>query len=68
MVGAEFRACNHHPSPMTRCCLNPHAPCKAGITSTHGPRYVLTLQQLPELPDDVLEIPRMDVEFRDVEF
>lgn len=26
------------------------------------------MRQLPELPDDVCEIPRMDVEFRDVEF
>jgi len=46
----------------------PACALQSGIASTHGPRYVLTLQQLPELPDDVLEIPRMDVEFRDVEF
>jgi hypothetical protein len=26
------------------------------------------MQQLPELPDDVFEIPRMDIEFRDIEF
>ena len=33
-----------------------------------APSLFALMQQLPELPDDVLEIPRMDVEFRDVEF
>ena len=26
------------------------------------------MQQLPEVPDEVHEIPRMDIEFRDVKF
>jgi PHD/YefM family antitoxin component YafN of YafNO toxin-antitoxin module len=33
-----------------------------------APSLFALMQQLPELPDDVLEIPRMDVEFRDVDF
>jgi hypothetical protein len=33
-----------------------------------APSLFTLMQQLPELPDDVLEIPRMDVEFREVEF
>lgn len=33
-----------------------------------APSLFALMQQLPELPDDVLEIPRMEVEFRDVEF
>ena len=32
-----------------------------------APSLFALMQQLPELPDDVLEIPRMVVEFRDVE-
>lgn len=31
-----------------------------------APSLFALMQQLPELSDDVLEIPRMDVEFRDV--
>jgi PHD/YefM family antitoxin component YafN of YafNO toxin-antitoxin module len=33
-----------------------------------APSLFALMQQLPELPDDVLEIPRMDIEFRDVDF
>jgi PHD/YefM family antitoxin component YafN of YafNO toxin-antitoxin module len=33
-----------------------------------APSLFALMQQLPELPDDVLEIPRMDVDFRDVDF
>jgi len=32
-----------------------------------APSLFALMQQLPELPDDVFEIPRMDIEFRDVE-
>jgi hypothetical protein len=32
-----------------------------------APSLFALMQQLPELPDDVLEIPRMEIEFRDVE-
>ena len=32
-----------------------------------APSLFALMQQLPELPEDVAEIPRMDVEFRDVE-
>jgi hypothetical protein len=32
-----------------------------------APSLFALMQQLPALPDDVLEIPRMDIEFRDVE-
>ena len=32
-----------------------------------APSLFALMQQLPELPDDVSDIPRMDVAFRDVE-
>ena len=33
-----------------------------------APSLFALMQQLPELPDDVFEIPRMAIEFREVEF
>ena len=39
-----------------------------GCAGEKAPWLFALMQQLPELPDDVLEIPCMDVEFRDVEF
>jgi hypothetical protein len=33
-----------------------------------APSLFTQMQQLPELPDDVAEIPRVEIEFRDVEF
>jgi len=33
-----------------------------------APPLFALMQQLPELPEDVFEIPRMDIEFREVEF
>jgi hypothetical protein len=33
-----------------------------------APSLFSLMQQLPELPDDVVEIARMDMEFRDAEF
>jgi hypothetical protein len=32
-----------------------------------APSLFALMQQLPELPDDVFEVPRMEVGFRDVE-
>jgi hypothetical protein len=32
-----------------------------------APSLFALMQQLPELPDDAFEIPRMDIEFRDIE-
>jgi hypothetical protein len=31
------------------------------------PSLFALMQQLPEIPDDAVEIPRMEIEFRDVE-
>jgi hypothetical protein len=33
-----------------------------------APSLFALMQQLPELPDDVFEVPRMDIEFREIEF
>ncbi len=33
-----------------------------------SPSLFALMQQLPEVPDEVREIPRMDIEFRDVKF
>lgn len=33
-----------------------------------APSLLAQMQQLPELPDDLAEIPRVDIEFRDVTF
>ncbi len=33
-----------------------------------APLLFALMQQLPELPDDGHDIPRMDIAFRDVEF
>jgi hypothetical protein len=32
-----------------------------------APSLFALMQQLPELPDDVVDIPRVEIEFRDVE-
>jgi len=32
-----------------------------------APSLFALMQQLPELPDDLVEIPRAEIEFRDVE-
>ena len=32
-----------------------------------APSLFALMQQLPELPDDIVEVPRMEIDFRDVE-